>query len=359
MTTTSGFTSKASADIYYENIVDVNKVALFSHDDLDGIMPSLLLEFVYENLLVVNKNCTVAKIDEEIMTFLEREDSHEYAIFVTDIRIAPETAAKLQERFLSGQKVVYIDHHYSNLMMNQYPWATVVVNKTSPLTSATSLLYDYLLESLRRMRDDQFSQSYASVEFPENRTNIVTNLIGMDSNKFIEDIVEVSRKYDTWEWHDENPENRFILSHDLNMLYYVIGFDDFKKFFFSTAYKGNAFEAIPEDYIDFIKVEYARIQRFVEDKAPTIRWMEDEGYKLAVLYADTYVPYLAEYVTDKYPDTDIVMMIDPSVGKVSLRARKKGVQALPLALKYGGGGHPQSCGFGLTAETFSKFVTFQ
>ena len=50
------------------------------------------------------------------------------------------------------------------------------------------------------------------------------------------------------------------------------------------------------------------------------------------------------------------MMIDVSTGKVSLRARKKGVEVLTIAKKYGGGGHPSAGGFELNAETFDKFV---
>ena len=59
-----------------------------------------------------------------------------------------EANSKRIDKFVNaGGKAQFIDHHKTALHLNEYNWATVMVQyDDGRLTSATSLFYDYLLQ---------------------------------------------------------------------------------------------------------------------------------------------------------------------------------------------------------------------
>lgn len=102
---------------------------------------------------------------------LEHQDK-KTSLLITDLSVNDENKEKLNEFYLAGGKVQLIDHHKTALHFNEHEWGHVVVeDKEGKLTSATSLLYEYLLEQ------ELMEPSSAIAEF-----------------------VELVRQYDTWEW---------------------------------------------------------------------------------------------------------------------------------------------------------------
>jgi oligoribonuclease NrnB/cAMP/cGMP phosphodiesterase (DHH superfamily) len=300
------------------------KAVIFSHDDLDGVSPVSIAKEVFGEQLVYSKTCGYDKINEEIISFLESDKySLDQIIFITDIGITSDTAKRLQVLYQKGQSIVLLDHHITNIDLNKYEWAFVQPTVDGKKESGTSLFYKFLLDN-----------------------EIV------EPNIFLSSYVEMVRKYDTWDWFAEND----MLAHDLNMLFFLISKKEMQKFISEGVQSGKAFDSIPTSFESLIACEKNRIDRYCHSKLKTIRWVTLSNRKTAIIYLDQYQPYVADAVQDKYPDTDVICMIDVAKERVSLRARKDGVIVNDIAQMFGGGGHIQAAGFQLPLVNFNDFV---
>lgn len=305
--------------------LEQKKVVLFSHDDLDGKSPKFIAKHTFGSNLVYSRLCGYHNIDQEILSFLESKNSLDYIIYITDIGISSEVANKLQELHEQGQEIHLLDHHVTNEKLNVYEWATVIPERDGKKESGTSLFYEHLVEK----------------GF-------------LEENTFLSTYSNTVRKYDTWEWYPEQD----MLAHDLNMLFFLVEEDEMKKLVLEGAAQSEPFTQIPDRFTLLMETEKKRIDRYCRRKLKTIRWKDMFGRKFAILYIDQYHPYVADAVQDKFPETDVICMIDLAFNKVSLRARKDGVTVVDIAQRFGGGGHPQAAGFQLTKKAFSKFVLF-
>lgn len=300
------------------------KEVMFSHNDLDGVAPIQIAKEVFGESLVFSKACGYNDINEEILAFLESpEYSIDQRIFITDIGINEEVAKKLQKLHDLGQEIYLLDHHATNVHLNEFEWAYVIPEMDGQKECGTSLFYKTLLDN---------------------------DLL--KPNDFLDSFVESVRMYDTWDWYEAND----MLAHDLNMLFYLIGRKEMQVLISEGIASGEAMTELPSVYKRDIEREKMRIERYCRAKMKNIRWVNLFDKKTAIVYLEEYHPYVADAVQEKYPDTEIICMIDVANERVSLRARKEGIVVNEIAKYFGGGGHPQAAGFQLKQEHFNDFV---
>lgn len=300
------------------------KVVMFSHNDWDGLSPIFIAKEAFGENLVYSKACGYNNINEEILSFLDSpEYSLEQQIFITDIGINDEVAKRLQHLHNLGQEIYLLDHHATNVHLNEFEWAYVHPELNGRKESGTSLFYATLLQN-----------------------NVLVK------NDFLDSYVELVRKYDTWDWYEENN----MLAHDLNMLFFLIGRKEMQQMVSEGVAAGVALTELPDIFKRDIEGEKKRIERYCRAKMKNIRWVNLFNLTTAIVYLEEYHPYVADAVQEKYPETDIICMIDVGNERVSLRARKEGVTVNNIAKYFGGGGHPQAAGFQLKPEHFNEFV---
>ena len=68
-----------------------------------------------------------------------------------------------------------------------------------------------------------------------------------------------------------------------------------------------------------------------------------DGKKCAVCFAETNKSILGNYISTKYPEYDLVILIDAS-SRISYRTARDDVSVSEFASNYGGGGHRLASG---------------
>ena len=301
------------------------KGVIFSHNDLDGSVPTLLVKAAYGNDLIYAKENSYQEIDKNLVAFIESDDYNkdDVVLYITNIGINADTVFLLEGLYLEGAEIHLIDHHDTNTHLNQYDWATVIPEENGKKECGTSLLYRHLVASGL-----------------------------LEATPFLDTFVDTVRAYDTWEW--EAAGN--MLAHDLNMFYFLVDRKAFKKFFTDGLALNLPFENLPEEFDLLMETNKADIKRYVSSKMKTIRWTILENRLTAIIYLDRNQPYVTEGVMEKYPNTDVVCMIDLANLRGSFRARKENVIVNDIAKLFGGGGHKQAAGFTVSDEAFERLV---
>jgi uncharacterized protein len=141
---------------------------LLSHNDLDGVGCGILAKLAFGDQVNVRYN-SIAGLNHEVEWFLENGDKQTF-LLITDLSVSEENERRLDEFHQAGGKVQLLDHHKTALHFNDYEWGHIMVeDEEGKLTSATSLLYEYLV------KNEMMEPADAVAEF-----------------------VELVRQYDTW-----------------------------------------------------------------------------------------------------------------------------------------------------------------
>lgn len=122
---------------------------LYSHNDLDGVGCGIVAKLAFGKDVEVRYN-SVNGLNAQVQYFLEKakESNRQDALFITDLAVNEENEERLNEYVHAGGKVKLIDHHKTALHLNEHEWGFVQVEyDDGRLTSATSLLYGYLVEN--------------------------------------------------------------------------------------------------------------------------------------------------------------------------------------------------------------------
>ena len=155
---------------------------LLSHNDLDGVGCGILAKLAFGEQVKVRYN-SISSLNREIEYFLENDEPDTF-LFVTDLTPNEDNEKRLNDFYNAKGKVQLIDHHKSALHFNDYEWGYISVeDHEGKLTSATSLLYEYLVQQIL-----------------------------LKPTAAISEFVELVRQYDTWEW-EKNGNHQ---AHSLN-----------------------------------------------------------------------------------------------------------------------------------------------
>lgn len=294
---------------------------LLSHNDLDGVGCGILAKLAFGKQVKVRYN-SISSLNREIEYFLEHDDEDTF-LFITDLSPNEENEKKLNEFYQSKGKIQLIDHHKTALHFNDYEWGYVLVEDDEEnLTSATSLLYMYLVEHQLLKATD------AITEF-----------------------VELVRQYDTWEWekYDNKQAKR------LNTLFFLVSIDEFEEKMIHRLQTSDTF-----DFNEFEKkilhMEEDKTERYIRRKKREVVQAKVGDYLAGVVYAELYHSELGNELGKEYPHLDFIAIVNMGGKRIALRTIHDHIDVSEIASHFGGGGHEKAAGCPLSNEAYKHFV---
>ncbi|MFP7298112.1 DHH family phosphoesterase [Neobacillus niacini] len=295
---------------------------LLSHNDLDGVGCGILAKLAFGEDVKIRYN-SISGLNREVEWFFENDDKNTF-LFITDLSVNDKNEQSIEEFYQNGGKVQLIDHHKTALHYNDYAWGHVVVeDEAGRLTSATSLLYQYLL-------------SHQQLE-------------GSDA---ISEFVELVRQYDTWEWEKNNNQD----AQRLNALFFLVSIDEFEEKMISRLRTSEHFH-FDEFEKKILDMEEDKIDRYIRRKRRELVQTEIDGLYAGVVYAESYHSELGNELGKEYPHLDYIAIINIGGKRMGFRTIHDHVDVSAVAGKYGGGGHAKASGCSLIEEAYKSFVT--
>lgn len=294
---------------------------LLSHNDLDGVGCGILAKIAFGKQVRVRYN-SVSGLDREVEWFLENEDKETF-LFITDLSVNEENEKRLEAFYEDGGKVQLLDHHKTALHFNAYEWGHVIVEDgEGKLTSATSLLYEYL----------------------------VTHQL-MEPSEPIAEFVELVRQYDTWEWEKNN--NQY--AQRLNALFFLMSIEEFEETMISRLVSDEHFH-FDEFEKKILDMEEDKIERYIRRKRRELVQVQAGNLFAGIVYAESYHSELGNELGKEYPHLDYIAILNMGGKRVGFRTIHDHVDVSEVAGQFGGGGHAKASGCSLTKDAFQRFV---
>lgn len=294
---------------------------LLTHNDLDGVGCGILAKIAFGQDVNVRYN-SIASLNREVEAFLEDRNQDTF-LFVTDLSVNQENEQRLEAFYQAGGRVQFLDHHKTALHFNEYEWGHVVVeNENGELTSATSLLYEYLV------KHHWLEQSNALTEF-----------------------VELIRQYDTWEWEQNDNQT----ARQLNALLFLISIEEFEEIMLERLQMSDHFY-----FDDFEKkilgMEENKIERYIRRKKRQLVQTKIGDHYAGIVYAESYHSELGNELGKEYPHLDYIVILNMGGKRVGFRTIHNHVDVSEVAGRFDGGGHAKASGCKLTDEAYKLFI---
>lgn len=295
---------------------------LLSHNDLDGVGCGIIAKLAFGDQVDIRYN-SVTSLNQEVEKFLDYKTENTF-LFITDLSVNEENTIRLDDYYKKGGKVQLIDHHKTALHLNDFDWGYVSVeDNEGKLTSATSLLYEYLV------RNEYLAPSNSIAEF-----------------------VELVRQYDTWEWERNNNTQ----AQRLNALFFLISFDEFIEKMMDRLQNNDHF-FFDELEEQILNLEESKIERYIRRKRRELVQAEINGHYAGVVYAESYHSELGNELGKDYPHLDYIAILNIGGKKIGFRTIHDHVDVSKVAGTYGGGGHVKASGCSLTKDAYKAYVT--
>ncbi|MDF2790556.1 MAG: oligoribonuclease [Neobacillus sp.] len=295
---------------------------LLSHNDLDGVGCGILAKLAFGEDVKVRYN-SISGLNREVEWFFENDDKNTF-LFITDLSVNEKNEQRINEFYQAGGRVQLIDHHKTALHYNDYPWGHVVVeDEEGKLTSATSLLYHYLLSNQL-----------------------------LEESSAISQFVELVRQYDTWEWEKNNNQD----AQRLNALFFLVSIDEFEEKMINRLRTSEHFH-FDEFEKKILDMEEDKIDRYIRRKRRELVQTELNGLFAGVVYAESYHSELGNELGKEYPHLDYIAILNIGGKRMGFRTIHDHIDVSEVAGQYGGGGHAKASGCSLTEEAYKSFVT--
>ncbi|KAB2333302.1 oligoribonuclease [Cytobacillus depressus] len=294
---------------------------LLSHNDLDGVGCGILAKLTFDKDVKVRYN-SVSGLDREVEWFFENE-SKETFLIITDLSVNQENEQRIEAFYQAGGKVQLLDHHKTSLHYNEYEWGQVLVeDDKGRLTSATSLLYEYLVSN----------------EF-------------LQPSEAIAEFVELVRQYDTWEWEKNNNQQ----AQRLNALFFLVSIEGFEEKMISRLKTSDHF------YFDefeqrILDMEEEKIERYIRRKRRELVQTQIGKFFAGIVYAESYHSELGNELGKEYPHLDYIAILNIGGKRLGFRTIHDHVDVSEVASHYGGGGHAKASGCSLTDQAYRHYV---
>ncbi|WP_163099898.1 DHH family phosphoesterase [Peribacillus alkalitolerans] len=307
-------------------------IHIFSHNDLDGQSCGMLCRLAYGEESVKVTYCSHDTINPRVSHFLDEHKDNEHTLYITDIAVNDDVAKKIETYFVAGHSIHLIDHHATAFHLNSYNWAKVIdKSNDGKLTSATSLLYEHLIE--KGVLNDRGA---------------------------LKEYVELVRQYDTWEWF----ENDNIDAKRLNDLFYLLPPGEFENKI-QVRLQNDPNFAFNDIETAILTMEEDRRNAYIRRKQRQMveTWheystKESKGrYRIGIVHAENHQSELGNELNRNNPHLDLIVLINIGTKRVGFRTIHDQVNVSLFAKQYGGGGHPKASGGTLTKEGFEHFVT--
>ena len=296
---------------------------LFTDIDLDGLGCGLLAKMAYKENAEVYY-CSYRNLDKRVMQFIDKPDSHNAEVYITDLAVSKEVEVKLEERFKKGRHVRMIDHHITAMHFNEHEWASVNPEyETGKKTCATSLFYDFLVENGK-----------------------------LEKTKALDEFTDHIRQYDTWEWE----ENENVQAKRLNDLFYIIGREQFEGEMLSRLNHNQDSFSLSETENQLLDIEERKIERYIFSKERQMVQTFVDEFCVGIVHGEQYLSELGNALNKQNPHLDMIVILNVGSKKVGFRTIHDDINVAEYARTFGGGGHPKASGCDMTEDAFRKFV---
>lgn len=298
----------------------MRRIQIFSHTDLDGVAPVILLKHFFPEAEIHYTLCTPKTILNETQKFLDEKVYEEYDyIYFTDISVNEELAKELDK--IKGKVVRLFDHHPTAFNLNKFNFCTVEAERNDELICGTKLFYQYLIE-----------------EF---------NLKANEATKLF---VKYVNDYDTWLWEDKY---HYDTPNEWNVLFNFYG----KVNFIEETLKKLNVNNLSYNELDeiILRVEAAKKRSYVLGKMKDVYIREINGYKTAIVFGEQYINDLCQKLYEVHPESQIQMVVGTQA--VSYRVRgNEDIDLSEFVKQFGGGGHPKAAGSPIERVHKNKFL---
>ena len=306
------------------------KVLLFTHEqDIDGIGSIIIGKQTIKDFDYIT--CKTFEVNQKINETIINNSIYNYDyIYVTDICIKEPLLTQINNDERLKDKIIVLDHHKSEIEEgnDKYPFVNIIVTNENGKTSGTSLFYDYLLtEGL------------------------------LKPNNCLDEFVELTRQYDTWEWKEIYNNDK---ARKLHILFEQLGYERYidqineivsnKKDFEFSEYQLSLIDSFERN------LEIA-LNKILKDMFIYMLKLDNINYKIG--FVQTLYQYrndLSESVLkENINDIDLLGMIILDKDSVSYR-RIKDVDVSKIAVYFGGKGHREAASNPKDNERFAKIL---
>lgn len=303
------------------------KVLLFTHEqDIDGMGSVVIGQIAFQNLEYVP--CKTFEIDSNFQKYLDDKSIYDYdLIFVTDLCLHEPILSMINNDDILKDKVLVLDHHKTEIENAKYDFVNVILECSKGPASGTYLFYEYLINN-----------GY------------------LKSTPVLDELVEWTRQYDTWDWVKyDNQKARM-----LHLLFEQIGYNRYVEIMSEIISK--------KDSIVFSANELSIIndweKKFKEDSTKMLDGMivypvtvNGKEYRVGYIYTEyKYRNDFSELIRkNNVNDIDLVGMFFPNMDVVSYRGVKE-VDVSIVPTYFGGKGHKGAGTNPITNEKFKEVL---
>lgn len=271
--------------------------------------------------------CETFSLSEEVEKYYESGEIYNFDfIFITDLFFEGATLEKIATDARLKNKLFIVDHHKSSIETSaKYPCSLIKVEDSLGLTSGTSLFYQLLIEK-----------------------GFLTH------EKALDQFVELTRRYDTWEWKTKyNDEN----AHELSLLFDSLGPHAYISFMTDKIKDSLATFSFSSFEKSLINCQKERINEKMEFYAQKMIVKDVCGYKAGIIFIEyTYRNDLAEYLRNHNYSIDFAIFIVLEISSISFRSIKDEVNVHEIAEVFGGGGHVHAASVPIKKEVLESII---
>ena len=286
------------------------RVLIFTHkSDIDGMGSVVLSKLAFKETDYVL--CETFNLANEFKAYYDLDKIYDYdMVYVTDLCLEEPFLSIISEDELLKNKFMVFDHHKSSVdINNNYDFVHVRIDDEKGMCSGTSLFYEYL-----------------------GKHRLLSN------TKEIEGFVELTRRYDTWEWKNKYNDE---MAHELTLLFNAVGPDGYIKLMYDklSNYGKNEFQynELERMLIDNKKSQSSKKLSFYANK---MVYKNVNDFRAGIVFIDyEYRNDLAEYLRENNVNIDFLMMVALEYGTISYRNIKDGIKVRRIAESFGGKGH--------------------
>lgn len=287
------------------------KVLLFTHkQDIDGMGSVVIGKIAFKKLRYVP--CKTFEIDIQFKKYLDDKTIYDYdLVFVTDLCLHEPILTAIEKDKQLKNKVLVLDHHKTEIKNAKYDFVNIILECDKGPTSGTYLFYEYLLKN---------------------------NYI--NERKILNELVELTRQYDTWDWVKYNNQKARML----HLLFEQIGYKKYIEIM-SKIVEQNDEIVFSQNELDIINDWEEKFkkesQNILEKMVVYPVKIKDITYKVGYIYTPyKYRNDFSELISknNRY-DIDIVGMFFPNMDVVSYRGVKPMLDVSVVPTYFGGKGH--------------------
>lgn len=288
------------------------KKLLISHvADNDGISPIILLKLVLKEFDY--KLFEIYELEDYMNYFIDNKIYKDYdQIYITDLSLSLNICKKIDRIPELKNKLLVFDHHQSNLFVNDFDFATVMVkNEIGRMECGTSLFYKYL-------------------------KSVYSN--SMLNNEAVSEYVELVRENDTWDFLSTNEEK----AKKLGMLFSLYKRERYIDSMVINL-KNNITSLFTPEEEYLLSIEQDRMNDYIQSKIDKVYFGKINGYRVGIVFAENYRSVLGNYLSKYYKDKIDFVIIINMARSISYRTIKD-INVGDFAKIYGGSGHQKAAG---------------